>query len=82
MKDEFKDIDFINPNDNRLSHAKFFAVQSGRAERMRLLLDIENTYDSTHNMICDLTIDYLQALTKLMNKGCGCSTVEEYSGWN
>ena len=25
----------INPNENRLSHAKFFAVQSGRAERSR-----------------------------------------------
>ena len=22
------------------------------------------------------------AFTKLMNKGCGFSTVEEYSGWN
>ena len=24
----------------------------------------------------------MQALMKLMNKGCGCRTVDEYSGWN
>ena len=60
MKDEFKDIDFttargyiINPNENRLSHAKFFAVQSGRAERSRLA-----TYAKKNGLSVTLYQDY------------------------